>query len=48
MHAVDREVWRDGELCGGEALGDYGAAVDAAGAGGVPEGPGVGEDVLDG
>lgn len=46
VHAVDGEVWWDGELRRGEALGYDGAAVDAAGAGGVPEGAGVGEDVL--
>lgn len=48
VHAVDGEVRGDGELSGGEALGYHGAAVDAAGAGGVPEGAGVGEDVLEG
>lgn len=46
VHAVDEEVRGDGELCGSEALCDYRAAVDPAGAGGVPEGAGVGEDVL--
>jgi hypothetical protein len=46
VHAVDGEVCGDGELGGGEALGDYGAAVDAAGSRGVPEGARVGEDVL--
>ncbi len=36
----------DRELCSSEALCDYGAAVDPAGTGRVPEGAGVGEDVL--
>jgi len=46
VHAVDREVWGHRQLRRGEALRDHGAAEDAAGAWGVPEGPGVGEDVL--
>ena len=46
VHRVHGEVRGYGALGGGEALGDDGAAVDAAGAGGVPEGAGVGEDVL--
>jgi hypothetical protein len=48
VHAVDREVFRDGKLCGREALGYYGAAVDASRPRGVPEGAGVGEDILGG
>jgi hypothetical protein len=46
MHAVDCEVRGDGSLGCSEALRDYGAAIDAAGSWGVPEGSGVGEDVL--
>lgn len=46
VHRVHGEVRWDGALRGGEALGDDGAAVDAARAGRVPEGTGVGEDVL--
>lgn len=46
VHAVDGvEVTGDGELGGGQALGDGGAAEDAAGTGRVPEWSGVGEDV---
>ena len=45
VHAVHGEVGGDGGLCGGEALGDGGAAEDAARAGGMPEGAGVGVDV---
>ena len=36
VHAVDDEVGRNGVLGGSEGLGDDGAAVDAARAGGVP------------
>lgn len=46
VHAVDCEMGGNGELGCGEALGYYGAAVDAAGARGVPERARVGEDVL--
>lgn len=46
MHAVYGEVFGDSQLCGGEALRDYGAAVDATGAGRVPEGAGVGGEGL--
>ena len=45
VHAVDREVRGDGGLGRGEALRDGGAAEDAARAGRVPEGAGVGVDV---
>ena len=48
VHAVHGEVAGNGALRGGETLCDYAAAVDAAGSGGVPEGTGVGEDVLGG
>ena len=46
MHAVHCEVRRDGTLGCGKALCDYGAAVDAACSGGVPERSGVGVEVL--
>lgn len=36
VHTVHEEIVRDGSLCGGEALRDHGAAVDAARAGGMP------------
>ena len=46
VHAVHGVfVGGDCELRGGETLGDRGAAEDAAGAGRMPEGAGVGEDV---
>ena len=45
VHGVHGEVSGDGGLCGREALGDGGAAEDAARAGRVPEGAGVGVDV---
>ena len=45
VHAVHCEGRGDGALGRGEALGYGGAAVDSAGAGWVPEGPGVGEEV---
>lgn len=41
------KVWGNGALRGGEALRDYGAAVDAACPWRVPERPGIGEDVLE-
>lgn len=46
VHAVDCEIWTDCGLGGGEGLRDYAAAVDAAGAGRVPERARVGEEVL--
>ena len=45
VHRVHVEVFGDGALGGREALGDDGSAVDSAGSGRVPEGPGVGEEV---
>ena len=45
VHAVDGEVERDGGLRSAEALSDGSAAIDAAGAGRVPEGAGIGVDV---
>ncbi len=45
MHAVDCEVGGDGGLGGSEALRDSGAAEDATGAGGMPEGARVSVDV---
>lgn len=36
VHGVDGEVGGHGSLGCGEALGDHGAAVDAAGSGRVP------------
>jgi len=45
VHGMDVEVFGDGALRGGETLGYDGAAVDSAGAGGVPEGARVGEEV---
>lgn len=47
VHAVDGEVRGNGDLGGGETLGDDGAAVDSAGAGRVPERAGVCEDILE-
>lgn len=44
--AVGRGGRGDGQLRCREGLGDYRPAVDAAGTGRVPEGTGVGEDVL--
>lgn len=46
VHAVHEEVVRDGSLCGGQALRDHGAAVDASRAGGMPQRSGVCKDVL--
>ena len=46
VHAVDSEVGGDGGLGGGKALCDCSAAVDTAGTGWMPEGPGVGVNVL--
>ena len=43
---MDCEVAGDSALGCCETLGDDGAAVDSAGSWGVPEGPGVGEDIL--
>jgi len=43
---VDRKVRGYGVLGRGEALGNNGAAVDAASAWGVPEGAGVREEAL--
>lgn len=45
VHGVDEEGGGDGFLGGGEALRDDGAAVDAAGAGRMPEGAEVREEV---
>lgn len=45
VHRVHVEVFWDCALGGREALGDDGSAVDSAGSGRVPEGPGVGEEV---
>lgn len=42
MHGVNDKVRRDGGLGGGEGLRDGGAAIDAAGARGVPEWIGIG------
>ena len=44
--AVDEEISGDGPLRGSQTHGDYGTAVDAAGAWGVPWLARVGEDVL--
>jgi len=44
---VDCEIRGNGSLGCGEALGDYGAAVDAPGSWWVPEGSGVSENVLE-
>lgn len=46
MHGVDEEVSGDGLLAGCETHGDHGAAVDTAGARGVPWLAGICEDVL--
>lgn len=46
VHRVNEEVWRNSELGGGETLSYYSAAVDPSCAGWVPEGSGVGVDVL--
>lgn len=46
VHAMHREVARDGPLGGREALCYDRAAVDSAGTWRMPEGPSVGEDVL--
>lgn len=43
---MDGEIGRHRSHCGREGLGDGGSAKDAAGAGGVPEWAGVGEDIL--
>lgn len=49
VHAVDGEVGGDGALGCGEALSDGSAAIDAAGAGRVPQRACVGEEIgLDG
>ena len=45
---MNKEAVRHGHLGGRKALGDGTAAVDAARTGRVPEGPGVGEDILGG
>lgn len=46
VHAMDGEIAGHGALGGGQGLGDGGAAVDAARAGGMPEGARIREDVL--
>lgn len=46
VHAMDGKVRRNGSHGCREGLGYRGAAVYAAGSGRVPEGPGVGEDIL--
>ena len=46
VHGVDEEVSGHGLLGGSETHGDHGAAVDTAGAGGMPWLAGIGEDVL--
>jgi hypothetical protein len=43
---MNEKVRGDGELGGGKTLGYYGAAVDSTRPRRMPEGPGVGEDVL--
>lgn len=47
VHAVDGEVGGDGSHGCGEGLSYRGAAVDAAGSWGMPEGTGIGEDILE-
>jgi len=41
VHGMDDEIGWDGGLRGGEGLRDDGSAVDAAGAGRVPERVGI-------
>lgn len=46
VHAVHKEIIRDGSLRGRQALRDHRAAVDTARTGWMPQRSGIGEDVL--